>query len=309
MGQQPPTGGTKPRGPAIRKAIMLDTVRGAPRARQWPRGRTIAKGSPQAARNERFRIAQQFIKYLTAKEVFTVTEAVKGTPLMPRDVLTMLVYLRVMQLGPGGPGTVYSMATRRDVSESLDALGSIVGQGLVRGDEFWEQQPASGGGGGMEFSWHADSAPGINPLYPGAFQGGEYDCLQEFAVSNAASWIEQLSGSTYQVAIAEINTGSVIQAIELSNVVTAPGANTNMMLFQIGTTLEAGKRYAFLTGRTDGPANYTMPLPWLAPGRYNLPLSLVRRSWIASTAPAVGDTLTQVGASARSNFFGIGASI
>jgi len=308
MGQQPPAGGTKKRAPALRKSIMLDTTRGAPRARQWPRGRNIRPGSGTAERNERFRIAQQFIKYLTAREQSTVADAVKGTPLMPRDVLTMLVYIRCFQLGPGGPGTVYSMATRRDVSESLDALGNTAGFGLQRGAEFWEAVPLSGGGGGMVWNWPAGSAPGINPLYSAAFQGAEYDCFQSMQVAQMATWVTFVSGGSYQVAIAEVDTGSTIQAIDTSAAWAATASYTGMHVWDLDATLSEGKRYALLIGRTDQGTTYVMPIPWQAPAIFNAPLQLVRRVSIASTAPAVGNSLTQIGASARGNFTGLGAS-
>ncbi len=309
MAQQPPISGTKKRGPALGKAVMIDTVRGQGRVRKWPKGRTIAKGTAQRARNDKFRVASQFMKYLTAREWFTITEAVKGTPLMPRDVMMMLLYLRVYQIGPGGKDTIYSMANRKDVSDSLDVLGSTIGFTLIRGAEFWEVVPGASGGGGMQFNWHQNDRPFLAAIYNAAFQGSEYDVGQTIQVTDCACYSDYKQNGVYRMMLAEVNTGSVIQALALSDEITFAADTIETIYFKISTTLIAGRRYAIMLGRTDATATYTHLLPWFIDPFFNLPMKPIRRVTLASIDPQVGNTLTQISASNRSNVYGIGASI
>jgi len=309
MAQQPPISGTKKRGPGLNKAVMIDTVRGQGRIRKWPKGRTIAKGTAQRARNDKFRVASQFMKYLTAREWFVITEAVKGTPLMPRDVMMMLLYLRIYQIQNSIEGTIYSMAERQDVSDSLDVLGSTPGFTLIRGAEFWEAAPSSGGGSGMLFNWHENQRPSRFQLYNGAFQGCEYDVAQTIQITDCACYADYIDTGTYQMMIAEVSSGSVIQALTMSDELVMTATTTDMFYFKISTTMTAGKRYAIMIGRTDAGATYSVPVCWFVEPFFNLPMKPIRRVWLASIAPAVSDTLTQVSASIRSPFFGIGAAI
>jgi len=274
---------------------MVDTVRGAGRIRAWPRTRSIPKGSTQAERNERFRVGMQFIKYLTAKEQATVNEAVKGTPLMPRDILTQLIYRRVFQLGPGGPGTVYSMATRQDVSESLDALANTPGQTLVRGTKFWEGgAPASGGGG---FQWNCPAEVQGTPQNSDdfAFKGTYHDCVANIVLTGiAAEWL-MVDGAEYKMIVAEIDGSNVIQTLQSSDPLTGFYDGVVAGFFDISATLTAGLRYAIMVGRTDSTDTYRIRVRWQNTRHFFLPLIAVKSCLLAEADPEVGDTITDGG--------------
>jgi hypothetical protein len=119
---------------------MIDTVKGQSRARKWPRKRAARRTSEQLEAEQQFRAAQAAAKYMDPKMVRSIQDAVQGTALYPRDIITSMLYGRFISfLLPNGI-KLMTTQSRNQVSESLDALSQIPGSTLVRGADFWEAQ-------------------------------------------------------------------------------------------------------------------------------------------------------------------------
>lgn len=117
---------------------MFDVSQGGNRARKWPEPRGPHRSQTTKEQNDLFRDVQLAAKLMSSANQLTFREATDGTPYYPRDLATSMMYGRLIPyvIGPGFKA--YSMATVRDVSDSLDALSSTPGQILRRGDDLWE---------------------------------------------------------------------------------------------------------------------------------------------------------------------------
>lgn len=125
---------------------MLDIVNGKVRARKWPRSRGKPKTKAEKQRQDKFRAAQQASKYFAPDIMTSIIEATDGTPLLPRDITTMILYNRLGAMVLPTGRIVYPMPAVTDVSASLDVLGQDVGKGLVRTEEGWRQGDPGGSG-------------------------------------------------------------------------------------------------------------------------------------------------------------------
>jgi len=118
-------------------------VRGAERLRSWPRKRGKAIHPTNKRWVDWFRNVQYWTKYLDAKCYADFEEATRGTPLLPRDLMTMQARGRfVMFFTPEGRKIV-TVAVRQDVSDSLDCITDAPLMMLLRGPDGWEAIPLS----------------------------------------------------------------------------------------------------------------------------------------------------------------------
>jgi hypothetical protein len=67
--------------------------------------------------------------------------AVEDTPLLPRDVLTAMMFNRFANAVLPDGRTLYPVTARNDVSQALDAITQTPNATLIRGAEFWEEYP------------------------------------------------------------------------------------------------------------------------------------------------------------------------
>lgn len=126
---------------------MFDVSQGKERARKWPRPRGKAKTEAQAEQQDWFRQMQWATKYMDSRLMMQAMMAVQGTPLLPRDVLTMLHAGRLLAFNLEDGRRIFPVQAVQDVSQSLDVLGQEPGMILRRGSQYWEgvQQPTPGG--------------------------------------------------------------------------------------------------------------------------------------------------------------------
>lgn len=144
-------GKTGNRGPSLKGKVMIDTVNGQERIRSWPRKRGHDLPAITKRQNDWFLQANWATKYLTSVEMVAATEAVEGTPMLPRDILLMAFAGRLFSYTREDGKVVYPMASLISVSQSLDILSSTPGKMLVRGPDLWEpvDAPTGNGGGGL----------------------------------------------------------------------------------------------------------------------------------------------------------------
>lgn len=141
MAALPPKGPTVTRRPSLKGLLMQDVSNGVERQRRWPRdrGKTIPKETREQM--EWFRQAQWATKYMDPKMLMTFVRATQDTPLLPRDIATMMFAGRLFNFTTAEGRKIYAMSNKTDVSESLDALSQTEGHTLIRGPEFWTSTP------------------------------------------------------------------------------------------------------------------------------------------------------------------------
>lgn len=230
MGDQPSGSSPPARRPAIRGGLVFDFVDGHARTRIWPSPRGPAKTNAEKERQQRFASAQRSSKYIASDTYRWAINATEKTPLLPRDVLTMMFYGTLfVAIGPDGK-TRFPMQFKVQVSQSLDAISQTPGMMLIRGVEQWEPQPyvaptvtatpgrygmtanhidVTGDGTDWQVVWNTTVA--ASPLFTlnaatGALtvlQAGVYtvEAMGEFAGSSAGDWCScqlKVNGIAYQ---------------------------------------------------------------------------------------------------------------
>lgn len=127
-----------PRRPSLKGRVMFDTLRGQERVRSWPRKRGTPKSPVVRENNELFRQYQWATKFWPAGFVIPIMDAVKGTPYLPRDLMTMIMAGRLWQISCTDGTVIYSIEQIRDVSEVLDVINRTPGLSIIRGEQYWE---------------------------------------------------------------------------------------------------------------------------------------------------------------------------
>lgn len=137
---------------------MIDIVGGKIRVRKWPRKRRRAKTTAEQQGRDKFAAAQRAAKYIAPGIMKMFTEKTQGTPLLPRDLSTMMLYNRMYAFQLPDGRKVYPMPAYNDVSEALDVISNLEGMTLKRGANGWEAAPYGEGGGGWELIKQDDMA-------------------------------------------------------------------------------------------------------------------------------------------------------
>lgn len=128
-----------PRRATMRGAVQTDVSQGKIRIRKWPQKR--GKPPTQAARDnlEKFSQAQRACKFMAPQIVQKFTDATANTPLLPRDLLTSILYNRLAAFVLDDGKVIWPMPAMIDVSQALDTLGATTGGLLARGSQYWYQ--------------------------------------------------------------------------------------------------------------------------------------------------------------------------
>lgn len=134
-------GKRRTRRPSLKGVVSMQVRNGQEIMTAWPATRKKKINPKTAEQMEWFRQAQAATKYLAPDMLFNAIEATKGTPLLPRDVLTMMFAGRLVAITMPDGKTKYSRAAMNDVSTSLDTISQTPGDTLVRGPNGWEGAP------------------------------------------------------------------------------------------------------------------------------------------------------------------------
>lgn len=148
MSNFPPFDGKNPRRrPSLAGVLMQDVTQGKERVRSWPRSRGKPKTAAAKRRQDAFAEAQFFSKYIEPNMMALINNWTDGTPLLPRDIVTAMLFNRLFIFELETGEVLYTMAFRKDVEESLNALDAQVGDVLVKTENGWEGMPYGGGAG------------------------------------------------------------------------------------------------------------------------------------------------------------------
>lgn len=243
------------RGPSFKGRIMVDLPRGSPRVRSWPRSRGTSLHPKTKNQMEWFRLAQWATKYTDPGLVVSVTKAVKGTPLMPRDILTMIAASRLCSVGLDDGRVMYPRVARGDVSTSLDLITPNPGSILYRGALDWE-----GLDGGPESYVLTSQGPTEPPVWlPGTPEGvGQWAQigLWNQAVDGNKATVEcDVTGLVELMVIGQevVSNSSVIRAMQVSVDAGANWFTTSGNYISIGTS-GTNTNQAMMQGHINGNA-------------------------------------------------------
>lgn len=219
---------------------------------------------------ETFRQRQWLSKYLSAKEQHIVAEATKGTPIMPRDLHTMIMSGRAWMITLIDGTRQYSMATMLGISESLDATAQIEGDMLVRGPSFWSrlipgasgQVLTSQGPKKIPIYLEAASASSQSAVMPieadtsaslFATKGWTFVPLINLNITQLLPIVDQIITGEYRTAIYEVDQTKVVAITAESETIIAASTGEEVQVFGFGSGVgvEAGKTYFVAHTRLD----------------------------------------------------------
>ena len=98
--------------PTHKGKVMVDTVNGSLRVRQWPKPRGTPKSEVTRTNNKKFAQVQRAYNWLAPIQIQWLLEQAEGTPLMPRDILTAMLYNRLLNVELPSGRDLYPMPTR-----------------------------------------------------------------------------------------------------------------------------------------------------------------------------------------------------
>lgn len=125
---------------------MVDVTHGSLRTRIWPRPRGPGSSERVKETREWFRQAAWAMKFLAPDIQAQVAAARVGKPLLPRDLLMMMLSARLGQFHMPN-GEIWRPAVAiNDISQMLDFITALEGMTLVRGPEQWEGTPLPNAG-------------------------------------------------------------------------------------------------------------------------------------------------------------------
>lgn len=143
----PPTKDAPGRQPSLRGVLMIDTVHGKMRVRKWPRKRGKKRTPGELRTQKKFAAMQMATKYFAPRLFADLMGMVEGTPLLPRDIMTMMLSGRLFAFILDDGKVLWPMEARTDVSDALDAIANQPGQSLIRGENGWQAFEGGGSGG------------------------------------------------------------------------------------------------------------------------------------------------------------------
>lgn len=207
---------------------MIDIAHGKPRIRAWPRPRGKTTDPEQLLRQNRFGAAQRAWKYIAPEFALFVTDMTQRSPLLPRDILTMILFNRAYWDCSLTKVKYFPMPFRNDVSLSLDAITQVPGQTLVRGPDGWIGTTGGGGGGGAHWQLVA-SVPITSPVDVVEVRD-LFDCNEIMVIG------KQLTANTSGFRFGRISTDNGLtwrdQATDYIQI--SPGGATNSTTFACG---------------------------------------------------------------------------
>lgn len=271
-------GGPARRGPSYGGRLIFDTYRGAWRARAWPRPRKRRRTKKERHREELFALASTLTKYTFPQQQILAREITKGTPLMPRDLQVAAMFGRLFAITFPDGRTLYPMAARHDVSDSLDVLGQVPGGILIRGEALWEiltpgpaGQVLTSQGPGLPPRWSTATGtsagggctsliPNANYADPAATQGNVFSPLFPMQIPRAWAYLSMQAGERVKFSIIELDESTVTAVIAQTPavVLTITGKQQVGADFTATPLLHPAKKYALVYTALDREPNATL---------------------------------------------------
>lgn len=303
-------------GPSFRKALYLAERRGTPYASKWPIGRGKS-GNPVVRHNQEwFAQAQAAYKVTAPQIIATAIQATAGTPFLPRDLLTAAMAGRLFSITVEGEGTLYPVAARIDVSQSIDILGNKEGQLLIRTNDLWLQLPAGkigqpliSQGVGKAPEWQDANIGDFDTMLTSSFQNeNNTDNMSMqgnffrpgFNITVLAVWasIDLVAASTYHVILARLDGQDIVEVLYRSGGFVAPAAGKTFVLFELPVPIALIQDQTYMAAiyRSDGAATTNLKMRRGTGQIMGFPAKANESSVrFASNNPVVGDTVDVFG--------------
>lgn len=203
--------GSSGKRPSFHKTVILDTWRGKPRKRKWPKPQPW-KRKTQAEALNKFAQAQRLFSYTTPEQQTVFRELSKNSPYLPRDYWTAMLYGRLAYWRDSETGkVVYPMAAREEVSRSLDTISQTPGAMLYRTNNLWAEV-SPGALGDVLTSFGPGAAPQWLPSSGGA---GRWYFAPPAASDFPTTIIE--GAATSQLPTDNIDIGLMLEALPSAN--------------------------------------------------------------------------------------------
>lgn len=290
QGQPPIAGGE--RLPSLRGVVIIDTFRGRPRVRKWPRKR----GPPKSLKHKNtiawFVWANRMAKASPARTQIAAMNRSRRTGFYPRDLMVAALRGTLVRVSLSDGRRYTPLSNARTVSDNLDLVGAQPGDTLRRDSDRWIAVPA-GQGASAGYDWIVPTGvfPNTNNTLAAATKGCCLVSRFEFDISGLAFAWSQVSGATYKASVAIYDPAtSIISSIASSAPVVSPSTVQATMYFPVAMHIPASVNFAVLITRTDTAGNVSISQH--AGGHFTMwPVAEVGRCRIATNAPAVGQTL------------------
>lgn len=221
-----------------------------------------------------------------------IWNATQGTPLLPRDIVTTLLYNRVAYFELPNGEKLYPMMIASKVSEALDALSQTPGDILIRTPAGWAAIPYDPGTGGGEEIAQLAPRPSNVASSTNATKGTSFFAMAEIALSKIYCFPSATPGATYRAAIYALDWSNTVTAIiEETEPKVAPVSGFQVIEFDVAAILPAGERYAVVCTRVGAGNSPGMPMRFgqSANAQWTgLPLTDSRVVSIANESPSIG---------------------
>lgn len=261
--------------PSLKDNLVVSTWRGVAYVAKWPRKR--GKNLPQITKdqNDWFRQANALTKYIAPQLQVVAREAVKGTPLYPRDVQIALMKGTLFSLTMDDGRKLYSMATVNAVSESLDVFGITPGGILVRNSQRWDLLPS-----GLADQVLTSQGPNLQPFWKsggGGGGGGAWSSLGQAEVVAGVIDIQGLDFAGFKRLSLSLN--SILPSVSIGHI--------DLQLYISGVLISSGYRWRTYVQSTSGSVNASNSTNYAA-----VRLDTVNNVWEVGLSPGAGMTLS-----------------
>ncbi len=261
------------RGPSFKKAVYHAERRGILIASKWPGPRTGEPTPRQQVMRTWFKKAQLLIKSGAAQQLVVAELATRGTPWLPRDLITSAMAGRLFAITVPGDRTYYPMAARQDVSASLDILGENKGDVLVRQNELWTAlapglpgQVLGARGAGQSPVWTTIGPGDLETMLSSSNHASTFTAalglqgnvlhpvLQLTIHAIYADWT-WVAGGVYHPFICRISGTNIDEVLFRGGGFVAPVSGINTMYWQIDppVVILPGQEYGICYYRSDVP--------------------------------------------------------
>lgn len=136
-------------------------------------------------------------------------------------------------------------------------------------------------------------------------KGGMFTARVDATVRAVAPLFQPQANQEYQVHICHLDESNFVQTVISSTTQSPSTADRRVYLFPITTTLEAGKRYAVLIGRTDGSPTNPLAINFTEHAQWLWPVSNPTSARLAALTPSIGNLVDDNGTSTLTPPFGL----
>jgi len=256
--------------PRIRGIFLVMPWRNGWKAQKWPRRRGPSKNPVSQWYAAQFAYAARWSANPNPLDYATAVAMTKGTDWMPRDLLMRAIY-----------GTAYEV---------------ILPDGTIM--TVTDKGPPQPGGFNVQ-QWQGnlygllDDASSSTSSF--AFKGTIVTAQIAAQIDGILVRFSPTVGGLFKVCLCRLDASNVIQEVYNSTSFQASTGARQWYPFSFDAPLLNGERYALLVGRTDSTPTYKLNAQFNKVGQWQAPIQNLFTARLATTQPAVGQTVDNAG--------------